>query len=175
MNSEFSSILGKPTSGGISVLLAKPWDELNDPTGYIMSEKLDGVRCFWNGKELYSRNKLRFYAPPFFTKNWPKAQLDGELWIGRNTFQKCVSVVRKQNPIEEEWKNVYYVVYDAPGLAKPFKDRIKALQQVLPKLNNPHIKCHPHIECKSREHLIEELDNVLKKEGEGLMLRDPKA
>lgn len=30
----------------INVLLAQTWDESVDPTGWIMSEKLDGVRCY---------------------------------------------------------------------------------------------------------------------------------
>ncbi len=35
----------------IDVMLAQTYSpELcEDPTGWLMSEKLDGVRCFWNG------------------------------------------------------------------------------------------------------------------------------
>jgi ATP-dependent DNA ligase len=30
-------------------MLAKSFDDVKtDPTGWLMSEKLDGVRCFWN-------------------------------------------------------------------------------------------------------------------------------
>ena len=36
----------------ISVLLAQTWDESTDPSGWLMSEKLDGVRAFWNKKFL---------------------------------------------------------------------------------------------------------------------------
>ena len=36
-------------SGGISLMLAKKFEGDIDPTGWYMSEKLDGVRCFWNG------------------------------------------------------------------------------------------------------------------------------
>ena len=57
-----------------------------DPTGWFMSEKLDGVRCYWNGKTLYSRNKNIFYAPKFFTEGWPNSPLDGELFLGRDRF-----------------------------------------------------------------------------------------
>lgn len=39
--------------------------------GWFMSEKLDGIRCFWNGKNLYSRNGNIFHCPEWFTENWP--------------------------------------------------------------------------------------------------------
>lgn len=58
-----------------------------------MSEKLDGLRAVWNGKILLSRNGNPFYAPEFFTKDLPKdTVLDGELFLGRGMFQKCVSI-----------------------------------------------------------------------------------
>lgn len=78
--------LGSPTSACIKVLLAETYKEDLDPTGWIMSEKLDGVRCFWTGSVMYSRNGNRFFFPKFFTRNWPNSQLDGELFIGRGKF-----------------------------------------------------------------------------------------
>lgn len=78
--------LGSPTTNCIKVLLAETYQEGVDPTGWSMSEKLDGVRCFWTGSVMYSRNGNRFYFPKFFTKNWPKSQLDGQLFIGRGKF-----------------------------------------------------------------------------------------
>jgi DNA ligase-1 len=34
---------------------------------------------------------------------------------------------------------------------------------------------HPHSVCDSREHLIQEMDKVVAKKGEGMMIRDPDA
>lgn len=55
-------------------LLADKWDEEKgkDPTGYLISEKLDGVRAYWNGTAFYSREGNPFYAPAWFTKRMPK-------------------------------------------------------------------------------------------------------
>jgi len=36
------------------VMLAENWTPDQDATGYLMSEKLDGVRALWNGSSLYS-------------------------------------------------------------------------------------------------------------------------
>src|SRR5437764_12597307 len=33
------------------LLLAERWDGVTDPTGWWLSEKLDGVRAFWDGKQ----------------------------------------------------------------------------------------------------------------------------
>lgn len=76
---------------------------------------------------MFSRNGNRFFPPKFFTKNWPNSQLDGELFIGRGRFSETLSAVKKHSPIDDEWKKVNYLVFDCPGLKKPFKTRIKAL------------------------------------------------
>jgi DNA ligase-1 len=69
-------------------MLAKTYDpDTVDPTGWWMSEKLDGVRCYWDGKVMYTRNGKLFYPPKFFKDILPKdVALDGELWTKRNDF-----------------------------------------------------------------------------------------
>ena len=43
-------------SGCISVMLAHNYDpDKHNPTGWLMSEKLDGVRCYWDGTTMYTR------------------------------------------------------------------------------------------------------------------------
>ena len=75
-------------SGSIDMMLAKTWEPENqDPTGWLISEKLDGVRCFWNGTTMYSRNGNKFYPPQWFLDILPKdIALDGELWTKRDDF-----------------------------------------------------------------------------------------
>ena len=59
--------------------LQKPstYEDSIDVSNWYMSEKLDGVRCFWTGTAMYSRNGNRFNFPKFFTKGWPRSQMDG--------------------------------------------------------------------------------------------------
>ena len=60
---------------------------LPDPKGWFISEKLDGVRCYWNGSAMYTRNGNIFYPPDWFKKSLPSDMcLDGELWTGRADF-----------------------------------------------------------------------------------------
>lgn len=65
-----------------------------DPTGWIGSEKMDGVRAIWSGSNFYSRNDNQFYAPKFFVKDFPNCTLDGELFTKRDDFSNCISIIK---------------------------------------------------------------------------------
>lgn len=155
-------------------MLAKNWDpETHDPTGWLISEKLDGVRCYWNGTTMYTRNGKLFYPPQWFKDLLPKdLALDGELWTERDDFQKCVSIVRKQYQ-NEGWKKVTYMVYDAPLLDMPFEHRLAVIEAKLEEKPSKNVQYHKHIKCTSKEQLIKHMDNVLAQKGEGMMIKDP--
>src|ERR1700676_2154130 len=76
------------------LLLAEKWDNVTDPTGWWLSEKLDGVRAYWDGTQILSRQGNLFHAPLWFSAGLPAEPLDGELWLGRKKFQRTVSIVR---------------------------------------------------------------------------------
>ena len=71
-------------------LLAETYeDEEHDPKEMLMSEKLDGVRTKWIGKEriFISRGGNQFHAPDWFTQDLPSDEdLDGECFIVRRHF-----------------------------------------------------------------------------------------
>ncbi|MBF0451109.1 MAG: hypothetical protein HQK75_10430 [Candidatus Magnetomorum sp.] len=71
-----TSTLNKPF-----LMLAHTWNEKMDINNWFMSEKLDGVRAYWTGKQLVSRAGNTFHVPKWFTQNFPSVPLDGELWI----------------------------------------------------------------------------------------------
>lgn len=89
----------KSKSGKIGppVLLAHAWDNSQDVSEWWMSEKLDGVRAYWDGKRFLSRQGNEYMAPEWFVEGLPDTPLDGELWIERKEFQRTVSVVRRQD------------------------------------------------------------------------------
>ena len=64
-------------------MLADKYTEKMDPTAWWLSEKLDGVRAYWDGSDFYSRNGNHFPAPAWFKAGLPPTPLDGELWMGR--------------------------------------------------------------------------------------------
>jgi DNA ligase-1 len=158
--------------GGPPVLLAERWDNAQDLSGWWMSEKLDGVRAYWNGTSLISRLGNRFHAPGWFVAGLPAVPLDGELWIARRAFQRTVGIVRRQDT-SDLWKEVAYVIFDAPTIASPFEDRLAFVREHAELQPRSHIKAHEHVICRDLEHLHAELSRVEALGGEGLMMREP--
>jgi DNA ligase-1 len=164
-----------PTPPGVAppLLLAHSWENDVDLTGWWMSEKLDGVRAFWDGANLVSRLGNVFVAPDWFVEQLPKdLALDGELFGGRGKFQRTVSIVRRQDK-GDAWREIHYVVFDAPKLTLPFEDRLRSVRERLEALNLAHVRAHPHEPCRDVPHLREELARVESLGGEGLMMRKP--
>ena len=152
------------------LLLAESWDFVTDPTGWWLSEKLDGVRAFWDGKQFISRLGNLYHAPDWFIKGLPDVPLDGELWLGRKKFQRAVSIVRRQDK-SDLWKEIRYVVFDAPKLQKGFEQRLEFVAECL-KANQPlYALAHEHQVCRGIDHLRTELARLEALGGEGLMMR----
>lgn len=164
--------LAKLTQWVPPLLLAESWDDTIDPTGWWMSEKLDGVRAYWDGKQFLSRQGNRYQAPEWFTKGLPLEPLDGELWIGRKQFQRTVSIVRRQDQTDL-WKAVRFVVFDAPAHDGGFEDRIGIVQLIMEQNQPQFAITHQHVKCQGVEHLREKLGCIERVGGEGLMLRQP--
>ena len=122
-------------SGSIDVMLAHPYDPArDDPSGWLMSEKMDGVRCYWNGTTMYTRTGKLFYPPQSWKDQLPQIALDGELWSGRDDFQKIVSIVRQKNaPDEEDWKTIKFMVFDAPLIKGTFEERLAVVKKEIAK------------------------------------------
>ncbi|KAE9402549.1 hypothetical protein BT96DRAFT_964719 [Gymnopus androsaceus JB14] len=162
----------------VSVLLANSWDSANgpDPTGWWISEKLDGVRTYYDGKLMYSRLGNPFTPPQWFLDKLPKdVTLDGELFGGRGEFQNTVSIVKTMN--SPHWKGIAFHVFDIPSIGtQPFESRMDRLK----KLFGPggshasdKVVLVEHEKAKSRQHVIDKLKEVETLGGEGIMLRKP--
>jgi DNA ligase-1 len=160
------------TADGPPVLLAHKWENDVDLTGWWMSEKLDGVRAYWDGAQFLSRLGNVFHAPDWFIAGFPNTPLDGELWGGRKLFQRTVGIVKRQDK-SEHWKELSYVVFDAPAHPGTFEERIAHLEATLPALKLEWVRIHSHAPCSGTPHLKEELARVEALGGEGLMMRRP--
>ena len=167
-----AAVPAEDDDAGMPVLLAERWDGAQDPTGWWMSEKLDGVRAYWDGRGLLSRLGNAFLAPEWFTAGLTATPLDGELWAGRKQFQRAVSIVRRQDR-GEAWREISFVVFDAPALQLPFEERLRQCRALLEAARLPHAFVHEHRACAGIEDLRAELARVEQIGGEGLMLRKP--
>jgi DNA ligase-1 len=142
---------------------------------YWVSEKLDGVRAYWNGEQLISRQGNVFRAPVWFTAEFPASALDGELWIGRGTFEQVSGTVRQLVPNDEQWRKVSYMVFDLPDSPLVFDERLAALETLIKETNLPHLQLVQQIRIKDRATLRRELERVVSEGGEGLMLHHGKS
>jgi DNA ligase-1 len=167
-----STAEGADEDSGPPLLLAESWDNATDLTDWWMSEKLDGVRAYWDGKQFLSRQGNIYHAPDWFIEGLPGVPLDGELWIDRKKFQRTVSIVRRQDK-SDLWKEVRYLIFDAPAATGGFEDRLAFLKDALAKGTAKFASQHAHERCKSLGALRAELARIEALAGEGLMLRQP--
>lgn len=166
-----------PAAGGVTVappiLLAHPWDHTVDLTGWWMSEKLDGVRAYWDGTRFLSRLGNQYHAPDWFISGLPRdVILDGELWAGRKKFQRGVSIARRQDK-SDDWRELTYVIFDAPAFDGTFEERLAHVRELVEASGSRFAVWHPHELCTGLDHLRAELARVEQLGGEGLMMRQP--
>lgn len=154
------------------LLLAHSWEGDVDLTGWWMSEKLDGVRAYWDGSQFLSRLGNVYKAPGWFTKGLPKTPLDGELWVGRKKFQRCVSIVRRHDA-GDDWREVSYLVFDAPALPLKFEQRMQHLHKFMQEQKPDATRFLEQVICRGTAHMKEELARVEALGGEGVMMRRP--
>ena len=154
----------------VPLLLAEVDNGQADVTRYLVSEKLDGVRAFWDGQQLRTRNGNPIAAPAWFTERFPKQALDGELWIGRGEFDRLSAAVRRQAPDDAEWRQVRYQVYELPQAPGSFHERAAALNRLITASQVPWLQAVEQLELPNRQALDHKLAEILKLGGEGLML-----
>lgn len=138
---------------------------------YWVSEKYDGIRAHWSGTLLATRSGHTIAAPAWFTRDWPKTPLDGELWIGRGRFEELLATVRDRTPNESAWRSVKYMAFDLPTHPGPFSERKQALSQLLAPVEGTTIQPVAHWRTHSEQSLDHELRSIVAAGGEGLVLR----
>jgi DNA ligase-1 len=154
----------------ISPMLARDAPPAPDPTGWLVSEKLDGVRALWDGAQLRFRSGDPIVAPAWFSAALPARPLDGELWLGRGGFEATVGAVRRARPDDSAWRRLSYALFDLPGDPRPFAQRAQALSVLAASLRQPFVEAVPQRTLPDAAALARELDAVVRAGGEGLML-----
>ena len=159
-----------PISYAQDILLAQIYQQGIDVKQYLVSEKLDGVRAIWDGKQLKSRKGNVINAPDWFIKHLPKTPLDGELWLARGEFDALSGAVRKDVPIDAEWQDISYQIFELPNAKGSFEARYKDMLQIVKQVNIPHLKVIAQYRIKDEAELNKKLKHVVAIGGEGLML-----
>lgn len=149
----------------------KVYDDQNI-SGWFMSEKLDGIRGYWDGKNLYTKNGNIINTPKDFTKNFPDFKLDGELWSKRDDFEFIQSTVLDKTA-SKNWSKITYNIFEVPNSKGDFKSRLPKAKQWFEKYPNKNVKIIKQTLCKDEEHLLKYLEKIVLLKGEGIIVKDP--
>lgn len=153
-----------------AIILAEVYRQSIDPAQYLVSEKYDGVRAIWDGRELRFRSGNRVHAPEWFINSLPNEALDGELWLGRGQFAELSAIVRRSEPVDAEWRQVRYMLFELPGATGSFEERVQRMQRLAHSLNLPWLQAVEQFRVADIPALIKLFKRMTREGAEGLML-----
>jgi len=143
-----------------------------DVAGWLMSEKLDGIRGYWTGKQLLTRQGRVIHAPVWFTENFPPFALDGELWRKRNDFAFVQQTVLDAEP-SKNWREISYNIFEVPGAEGDFPTRLDKAGQWFGGHPATHVRIIEQIACQGADQLDAFLEDIESMGGEGVVVKDP--
>ena len=143
--------------------------------GWLASEKLDGVRAYWDGRNLLSRNGKILAVPEGWSAHFPPFALDGELYTARGEFEKIQSIVMDKTPNEAAWSEVKFYVFDVPEAVGGLLERLSELEKFIAK--NPqagqNLKIIKQVKVKDNAEFEAFAKHIVAKGGEGAVVREP--
>lgn len=161
----------QPRAESPPLVLAEVYRDGVNPADYWVSEKLDGVRAYWDGSRLLSRSGHAIHAPDWFTRELPRTALDGELWLGRGQFERLSAIVRRKEPVDAEWREVRYLLFELPMAEGTFTQRLEKLQQIVQATPRATwLGVVEQLRLPGPEALQQKLQAVVSAGGEGLVL-----
>lgn len=162
------SVLAKEAA--LPILLANVLGPQIDPTQYLVSEKYDGVRAIWDGKVLRFRSGRTVNAPDWFIAKLPPQKLDGELWLGREKFEQLSGIVRKTEPVDDEWRQLKYMIFELPDAPGTFAERAQRIREIVESAQWPQLVAVAQTRVTDRATLQRQFDEIVRHGAEGLML-----
>ncbi|MFM2068165.1 MAG: hypothetical protein RLZZ584_3074 [Pseudomonadota bacterium] len=172
-----AAVLGAPVGHAAAarpappLLLAKVAAAQPDVSRHLVSEKLDGVRAWWDGQRLLFRSGAPLPAPAWFTAALPRRALDGELWLARGRFDALSGLLRQEHGLDDPlWRSVSYQLFELPEAPGTFAERVVALQALVAAAGAPHLRVNEQRRLADTAALQRWLAEVVAGGGEGLML-----
>ena len=178
-----SSAVGVDTISAVAVADKKAKFELlklseykgQNVGGWLASEKLDGVRAYWDGRNLLSRNGKILAAPGGWSAHFPPFALDGELYTARGEFEKIQSIAMDKTPSVAAWSEVKFYIFDVPEAVGGLLERLSELEKFIAK--NPqagqNLKIIKQVKVKDNAEFEAFAKHIIAKGGEGAVAREP--
>lgn len=162
----------RPAAGAPAVMLAQPYRAgALQPALHWVSEKYDGVRGWWDGRQLLTRHGHPIRVPAWFTSGWPQRAMDGELWAGRGRFARAAATVAAEVPDDAAWREMRFMVFDLPGEPADFDHRRVLIGPLVRTVGTSWIEAVEHYRVADEAELHRLLRRVVSMRGEGLVLR----
>ncbi|VTX99140.1 DNA ligase [Campylobacter concisus] len=158
----------------LDLLLLSEFKDQN-VSGWLASEKLDGVRAYWDGENLLSRQGKKLNAPLSFTKNFPKFALDGELYAKELKFEEIQASVMDKLPDEKAWNRLKFHIFDVPEASGGLPRRLEVLAKFLKNEPNDNLIIIKQIKMRDNAHFLKFAESIIAKGGEGAVVREPNA
>lgn len=150
---------------------------------------------------LWSRTGKVIHAPGYWLNQLPDCLLDGELYLGRGFFQELRKITAQHVP-DVRWRDVEYKIFDSPSWSRftkvreitirseysfwvkpspqrncnkdwPYDLVLMFLEKKLKGSGVASIIPQEQLRMFSVAHLDDKLKEIVKKGGEGVMLRKP--
>ncbi len=154
----------------LTLWLASTYQGNENLTDYWVSEKYDGIRGFWNGRQLLSRSGKGLNPPAWFVKGWPAQPFEGELWAGLGQFEQAASVIQQRQAPDSEWQAMRFMVFDANSPTQAFTERIVQYQSLVKQIGQPWVQAVRQSQVPSHAALKALLNKTVQAGGEGLVL-----
>ena len=150
------------------LMLAKVYQSIEMFEAYSVTEKFDGVRGFWTGKQMLTRSGRTIELPSWFVEQLPAFAVEGELWLGYGRFAEVSGLLHKQDVADPRWQTVAFKIFDAPEYHAVYQERMAFLNRQVTVSN--HVQVVDAFQVYSQAELDRALEDVIAAGGEGLML-----
>ena len=151
---------------------ARSYTGKEDIKGWVMSEKLDGIRGYWDGRCLLTRKGLPLHPPSWFIKDFPAFELDGELWSKQGDFEFIQSVVLDAEP-SPGWEKINYHIFEVPNQKGAFFHRLARAKEWFKFHSTSHVRVIRQTLIQDRSDLDRFFLEVTSRGGEGVIVKNP--
>lgn len=149
-------------------------DDLEQYVGCHQQEKYRGVRLYWDGAAAWTRQGREIELPADWYDAMPATSLDAELYDGPTGERRCASAVRFG--IKHFTKTMRIIAFDCPAMPDaPWERRITAARNAVEEADFDRVEWAPYSRVKSVEAMLDSLQQVHDRQGEGLILRKPES
>jgi DNA ligase-1 len=134
--------------------------------GWLIAEKFNGCRAYWDGARLWTRNGNVVRIPNDWGSRLPVVHLDCEIWAGRAGFQ----VARLATQYGRFTPAVHLLAFDA-NVDGDFVERQEFVRRAVAGLD--FIQAVEHRPYRSTDEALQVMRDVQSGGGEGVVARYP--